>query len=63
MAEYNKRPATPNFGIEVQEVPFQEFDRRKERAGEPPTPYERRGFLSEVDNMIKALYPRRRSKK
>jgi len=63
MAEYDKHPQTPNFGIEVHEVPFREFDRRAQHNGEPPTPYERRGFLGEIDSMIKALYPRRRSKK
>lgn len=47
---------TNNFGIEVQEVEFVEFDRRKNSISEIRSfKFERRGFLENLETLIRDL--------
>ncbi|MFA6179703.1 MAG: hypothetical protein WC696_08845 [Candidatus Methylopumilus sp.] len=47
---------TNNFGVEVQEVGFVEFDRRKKTSsGVRAFKYERRGFLENLESLIRDL--------
>ena len=51
--EYEAVISVDNFGVEVREATFEEFDRRKISTNESRyTNFERRGFVNEVDKLI-----------